>query len=130
MAGQKIWRFCVDYRALNADTVKHAHPLPNVTNQIQRAAGHRFYCFLDLLDGFWQIFMAASDRQKTAFSTPFGLFEWLVMAFGLANGPATFQAFMDEVLEPFTAFVAGMLDDICVYADTLEELFSRVKEVL
>ena len=128
--GQKLWRFCVDYRALNADTVKHAHPLPNVADQIQRAAGYRFYCFLDLLDGFWQILMASPDRQKTAFSTPFGLYEWLVMAFGLANGPATFQAFMEEVLEPLRAFVAGLLDDICVWGDTLEELYSRVKMVL
>jgi hypothetical protein len=125
-----IWRFCIDYRALNADTVKHAHPLPNVTDQIQKAAGHRFYAFLDLLNGFWQIEMAPEDRAKTAFSTPFGLFVWLVMPFGLANAPATFQSFIEEVLLPVAEFTAGILDDICVFADSLDELYTRVKLVL
>jgi transposase InsO family protein len=125
-----IWRFCVDYRRLNAATVKHAHPLPNVADQIQRAAGHNFYCFLDLKDGFWQIEVAPEDRHKTAFSTLFGLFVWNVMPFGLANAPATFQAFIEEVLEPCRDFTTGLLDDICVFANTLAECFSRTRAVL
>ena len=74
--------------------------------------------------------MAPEDRAKTTFSTPFGLFVWLVMPFGLANAPATFQSFIEEVLLPVAEFTAGILDDICVFADTLDELYARVKLVL
>jgi len=127
---QIVWRFCVDYRPLNLHTIKNAHPLPNVMDQIQRAAGHRFYCFLDLKDGFWQIKMNPKDRHKTAFSTPFGLYEWNVMPFGLSNAPATFQAFITEVIDPFSDFVAGILDDVAVWGDSIEELLSRIVLVL
>lgn len=67
-------------------------------DQIQRAAGHRYYTFIDLKDGFWHVTLSESDREKMAFITPFGLFEWLVMPFGLCNAPATFQALMEEIL--------------------------------
>ena len=127
---QIVWRFCVDYRPLNNHTVKNAHPLPNVMDQIQRAAGHRFYVFLDLKDGFWQIQMNPKDRHKTAFSTPFGLFEWNVMPFGLSNAPATFQAFITEVLDPCADFVAGILDDVAIWGESVEELLERTKRVL
>ncbi|KAI0992893.1 hypothetical protein K3495_g15290, partial [Podosphaera aphanis] len=75
------YRICCDYRDLNRITKKHAHPLPNTMDQIQRTAGHRYYTFIDLKDGFWHVSLAESDREKTAFITPFGLFEWLVMPF-------------------------------------------------
>lgn len=125
-----IWRFCCDYRELNNRTKKHAHPLPNAMDQIQRAAGHRQYAFLDLKDGFWHIPIAANDREKTAFITPNGLYEWTRMPFGLTNAPATFQALMEEVLEPFRAFTPGLLDDMCIVADTDEQLHDRLLTVL
>ena len=102
-----IWRICVDYRELNKVTKKHAHPLPNTQDEIQRASGHKYYAFLDLENGFWQIRMHEDDSEKTAFVTPFGIYQWLVMPFGLCNAPATFQSFMEEVLQPFRPFVAG-----------------------
>ena len=74
--------------------------------------------------------MSAQDRDKTAFVTPFGLFEWLVMPFGLCNAPATFQSFMEEVLEPFREFVSGLLDDVAIWADGIEQLHSRLLQVL
>ncbi|MGI4816395.1 MAG: reverse transcriptase family protein, partial [Janthinobacterium lividum] len=127
---EPVWRFCCDYRRLNSVTKKHAQPLPNADYEIERAAGHKFYVFLDLLDGFWHIGVHPLDREKTAIVTPFGIYEWLVMPFGLTNAPATFQAFMEEVLEPFRDFVAGLLDDIAIWADTIEELISRVHKTL
>ncbi|KAI0996091.1 hypothetical protein K3495_g12090 [Podosphaera aphanis] len=124
--GRPIWRTCVDYRSLNSITRKHAYPLPNVQDAIQRAAGHNFYCFLDLENGFWHIRLAPEDREKAAFVTPFGLFEWTVMPFGLCSAPATFQSFMEEILEPYRHFVSGLLDDVCVFADTVELLHQNL----
>jgi hypothetical protein len=124
-----IWRICTDYRQLNKDTKKNGHPLPNAMDQIQRAAGHNFYCFIDLKDGFWRIKIAEKDREKTAFTTPFGLFEWTHMPFGLCNAPATFQALIDEITGDIE-YVAGLLDDIAVWGDTLEQLHQRVRTVL
>ena len=117
---------CVDYRELNKITKKHAHPLPNAYDEIQRAAGHKFYAFLDLQNGFWHIRMHPSDREKTAFVTPSGVYEWLVMPFSLCNAPATFQSFMEKVLEPFRPFVAGLLNDVAVWGDTVKELHNRL----
>ncbi|KAI0993586.1 hypothetical protein K3495_g14598, partial [Podosphaera aphanis] len=121
-----IWRICVDYRQLNKITKKHAHPLPNAQDEIQRAAGHKYYAFLDLENGFWQIPLEESTREKTAFITPFGVYEWLVMPFGLCNAPATFQCFMEEVLEPFRPFVAGLLDDVAVWGNSILQLNDRL----
>ncbi|KAI0991707.1 hypothetical protein K3495_g16480, partial [Podosphaera aphanis] len=121
-----VWRFCCDYRDLNKLTKKHAHPLPNTMDQIQRAAGHLFYGFIDLKDGFWHILIDEKDREKTAFLTSEGLFEWLVMPFGLTNAPATFQELVDEISEPFKEFTSGLLDDIAAWADSRRELHVRL----
>ncbi|KAI0996082.1 hypothetical protein K3495_g12100, partial [Podosphaera aphanis] len=121
-----IWRICVDYRQLNKITKKHAHPLPNAQDEIQRAAGHKYYAFLDLENGFWQIPLEESTREKTAFITPFGVYEWLVMPLGLCNAPATFQCFMEEVLEPFRPFVAGLLDDVAVWGNSILQFNDRL----
>lgn len=72
---QVIWRFCCDYRRLNAATKKHAHPLPNTMDQIQQAAGYESYAFIDLLDGFWHVLMTKEASEKSAFMTPNGLYE-------------------------------------------------------
>lgn len=124
------YRFCVDFRAVNAVTQKNAFPLPNVEDQIQRAAGQKFYTTLDLRDGFWLIPMAQDSIEKTAFSTPDGHFEFLVMPFGLTNAPATFQEFMNQILSPAREFTAGLLDDICLFADSETELEQHTMSVL
>ena len=95
LTGMIIYRFCVDFRALNNATKKHAFPLPNVEDEIQRAGGHVWWCTFDLENGFWHVLMDDADIEKTAFSTPFGQYEWLVMPFGLTNSPATFQQLMN-----------------------------------
>jgi hypothetical protein len=124
-----IWRICIDYRELNQRTTKNAHPLPYAMDQIQRAAGHMWYCFLDLKDGFWHIKIAEKDRHKTAFITPFGLYEWIRMPFGLCNASAIFQALVEEMIGEFD-FAGGLLDDIAIWADTLEQLYEKVKIIL
>ena len=74
--------------------------------------------------------MHENDCKKTAFVTPFGVYEWLVMPFGLCNAPATFQSFMEEVLEPFRTFTAGLLDDVAIWGDSANELHMRLLAVL
>ena len=110
-------RFCVDYRKLNAVTRKDAYPIPRIDDTLDNLAGSQWFSTLDLISGYWQVEL--NDRQKTAFSSPDGLFEFNVMPFGLCNAPATFQRLMDRML-------AGMnwktcmvyLDDIIILSNT------------
>ena len=84
-------RFCVDYRRFNAFTRKDAYPLPNIDDMLDTLEGSQWFTTLDLISGNWQEEMKESDRPKTAFSTPKGLFEFNMMPFGLCNAAATFQ---------------------------------------
>ena len=83
-------RFCVDYRKLNEVTRKDAYPLPNIEDSLTTLAGSKIFSTLDLLSGYWQVGIMEKDREKTAFCTTEGLFEFRVMPFGLCNAPATF----------------------------------------
>lgn len=82
------WQFCVDYRKLNALTHKDAYPLPRIEESLTSLKQTAWYSTLDLASGFWQVEMAPKDREKTAFATPLGLYEFQRMPFGLCNAPA------------------------------------------
>jgi hypothetical protein len=106
-------RLCVDYRGLNKVTVKNRHPLPLINETLDRLVGAKRYTKLDLKDAYHRIRIKAGDEWKTAFRTRYGHFEYRVMPFGLANAPATFQAYINKALH-------GLLDDICVvYLDDI-----------
>ena len=115
-------RFCVDYRKLNAITVRDVYPLPRIDDSWTVLNTGKVFTSLDLSSGYWQIPMAPEDKHKTAFVTDRGLFEFNVMPFGLTNAPATFQRFMDAVLAGLKwNILLVYLDDIFVFSPTFEE---------
>lgn len=129
-------RLCIDYRLLNKQTVKNRYPLPLIDELLDRLQPARFFSKLDLSDGYYHIPIKKEDRQKTAFRTPYGHYEFVVMPFGLANAPATFQRMMNDILRDYVNdFVVVYLDDIMIYSKTKEEheehlrkVFAKLKE--
>lgn len=120
--GNKRWRMVIDYRALNERTVGDAYPLPNITEILDQLGSAKYFSVFDLASGFHQIHMSEEDAPKTAFSTPYGHYEFQRMPFGLKNAPATFQRLMDQVLSGLQGnelFV--YLDDIVLYSSSLRE---------
>ncbi|GFU60005.1 hypothetical protein TNCV_3237871 [Trichonephila clavipes] len=95
------WRFCVDYRKLNSVTKKDVYPLPRIDDTLDCLKGAKFFSSMDLRSGYWQIEIDEADRERTAFITPEGLYEFKVMPFGLCNAPATFERMMDNLLRHF-----------------------------
>ncbi|KRY26457.1 Transposon Ty3-I Gag-Pol polyprotein [Trichinella spiralis] len=95
-------QFCVDYRQLNNLTWRDTHPLPKMDDTLDVLAGAQWFSTLNLASGNWQVEVEKQDREKTAFTTPCGLYQFKVMPFILCNGPATFQRLMETDLRGLT----------------------------
>ena len=120
-------RICIDYRKLNAQTVKDPYPLPYMDTILDEVAGHDMYSFMDGFSGYNQIKLAPEDKQKTAFITEWEAFAYNVMPFGLCNAPSTFQCLINTIFQDFLLeFMKCFLDNFNVYNNILHTSQSYV----
>ena len=111
-------------------TKKDAYPLPRIDEMLNTLAGSHWFSTLDLASGYWQVAMHPRDKEKTAFVTRYGTYEFNVMPFGLCNAPATFQRLMDRVYDGIAwKFVVVYLDDTIVYSRTFDDHLRHLNEV-
>ena len=110
---------CVDYRRLNALTIKNKYPLPVIDEILDELSGAQWFTSLDMTSGYHQILMEEADQYKAAFQTQHGHFEYTVMPYGVTGGPTTFQQTMNYILAPLLRKgVVVFIDDILVYTKT------------
>jgi hypothetical protein len=124
-------RLCMDYRALNEISVKDRYPLPLIKETLNNLEGMKYFTKIDIISAFNNVRMKEGHEHLTAFLTRFGLFESLVMPFGLTGAPATFQRFINDALREYLdQFCSAYLDDILIYSRTKEEHTVHVRQVL
>ena len=123
-------RMCVDYRRLNAISHADAYPMPRVDDVIDALGKAKCITTLDLARGYWQVPVQEESRPLTAFATPYGLFQFRVMLFGLHGAPATFQRMMDRLLAECTGYAAAYLNDVVIYSTDWQEHIRHITDVL
>lgn len=124
-------RMVLDYRALNAATIRNRYPLPRTDELFDKLRRARYFSKIDLRTGYWQMKMADGSIEPTAFTSSHGHFEWLVLPMGLTNAPAEFMAMMQDAFRPqLNKSILVFLDDILIYSRTLEEHKQHIKEAL
>jgi hypothetical protein len=123
-------RVCVDYRQLNNITKPDRYPLPRIDDLLHQAKAMPFMSTIDLQSGYWQIMVHPDDQDKTAFISPFGMYRFKRMPFGLRNAPATFQRLMDKFIRSLKAkCVLAYLDDLIIRSPTIEQHLQDLREV-
>ncbi|KAK3509395.1 hypothetical protein QTP70_033160 [Hemibagrus guttatus] len=122
---------CIDYRGLNAITVRYPYPLPLVPAALEQFRGAKFFTKLDLRSAYYLVRIREGDEWKTTFYTTHGHYEYLIMPFGLTNAPAVFQSLINKVFQDILGkWVIAYIDDILVYSTSLEEHVRHVRAVL
>lgn len=123
-------RMCIDYRALNNLTVKNKYPIPRVDDLLDQLSQAKYFSKLDLTSGYWQMRIKDADIPKTAFTSRYGHYEFMVMPFGLCNAPSSFQYLMNSIFQEYLDdFVVVYLDDIMIYSRTEEDHLRHLKVV-
>ncbi|XP_015260796.1 PREDICTED: RNA-directed DNA polymerase homolog [Cyprinodon variegatus] len=124
-------RPCIDYRGLNAITVKNKYPLPLLSSALEPVQSATIFTKLDLRNAYHLVRIRRGDEWKTAFKTPLGHFEYQVMPFGLCNAPSVFQALVNDVLRDYlNLFVFVYIDDILIYSRNIKKHRLHVRQVL
>ena len=120
----------IDFRNLNSKTIKDSHPLPNIADILDQLGRSEYFSTFDLAMGFNQIPMDPNSAHKTAFSTPYGHYQYKKMPFGLCSAPATFQRMMEKVLTGLQGIeMLVYMDDIIVHAKNLEDHDKKVSKL-
>lgn len=123
--------FIVDLRQLNAITVADKYPLPLISDILDTLRNARYFTSMDFASGYWQLRLAEEDRHKTVFITPDGLFEFIVLPFGLKNAPSAFQRMMDSILSAFKwKCCLVYLDDIIVFSSDFDNHIKHLTSIL
>ncbi|CAM5092865.1 unnamed protein product [Eretmochelys imbricata] len=114
-------RFCMDYHKLNAVTRPDNYPMPCTDELLEKLGRAQFISTLDLTKGYWQVPLDESAKERSAFTTHLGLYEFNVLPFGLRNAPTTFQRLVDGLLAGLGEYAVAYLDDVAIFSDSWAE---------
>ncbi len=123
------WRVCADYRGLNLKTERDSYPMPDVKQVLEDLGGNEFFSTLDLTSGYFQVEMEEKDKEKTAFITRDGLYEYNVMPFGLVNAPSQFSRIMEKIFRGSKEHAVTFMDDIIVKGSAFERAVASLRHV-
>ena len=123
-------RICVDYRKLNSVSQVDAYTMPRIDDILDHLGKSQYISTMDLTRGYWQVPVEQQARPKTAFATPFWLFQFKMMPFGLQGAPATFQRLMDQVIQGMDSFASAYLDDLIIFSSSWEDHMRHLHCVL
>ena len=119
-------RLVINYKPLNTALRWIRYPIPNKSDLLKRLYSAKIFSKFDMKSGFWQIQISEKDRYKTAFTVPFGQYEWNVMPFGLKNAPSEFQRIMNEIFNDYSQYIIVYIDDVLVYSQSIDQHFKHI----